>query len=47
MKDKSPIKANITSEDVAKTAFFLLSDYSTAITGQTIYVDNGFNIIGY
>ena len=46
-KDKSPIKANITSEDVAKTAFFLLSDYSIAITGQTIYVDNGFNIIGY
>ena len=46
-EDKSPIKANITSEDVAKTAFFLLSDYSTAITGQTIYVDNGFNIIGY
>ena len=44
-ESKSPIKANITSEDVAKTAFFLLSDYSTAITGQTIYVDNGFNII--
>ena len=46
-ESKSPIKANITSEDVAQTAFFLLSDYSTAITGQTLYVDNGFNIIGY
>ncbi len=45
---KSPIKKNITTDDVAKASFtFLLSDYSNAITGQTIYVDNGFNIIGY
>ena len=46
-QEKSPIKANITTDDVAKVVYFLLSDYSSAITGQTIYVDNGFNIIGY
>ena len=46
-KEKSPIKSNISTEDVAKVAYFLMSDYSSAITGQTIYVDNGFNIIGY
>ena len=44
---KSPIKENITANDVAKVVYFLLSDYSAAITGQTIYVDNGFNVIGY
>ena len=46
-KEKSPIKSNISTEDVAKVAYFLMSDYSSAITGQTIYVDNGFNIMGY
>jgi enoyl-[acyl-carrier-protein] reductase (NADH) len=28
-------------------AYFLLSDLSSSVTGQTIYVDNGFNIVGY
>ncbi len=46
-EEKSPIKSNINAHDVAKVAYFLLSDFSSAITGQTIYVDNGFNIIGY
>ena len=46
-QEKSPIKTNITTDDVAKVVYFLLSDYSSAITGQTLYVDNGFNIIGY
>ena len=46
-EEKSPIKSNISADDVAKVACFLMSDYSSAITGQTIYVDNGFNIIGY
>ena len=46
-EEKSPIKENINTDDVARVAYFLLSDYSRAITGQTIYVDNGFNIIGY
>lgn len=46
-QERSPIKDNITTEDVAKVVCFLLSDYSSAVTGQTIYVDNGFNIVGY
>ncbi len=46
-EEKSPIKENINTDDVARVAYFLLSDYSRAITGQIIYVDNGFNIIGY
>ena len=46
-QERSPIKNNISTEDVAKVVCFLLSDYSCAITGQTLYVDNGFNIMGY
>ena len=46
-EQKSPIKNNINKEDVAKVAYFLISDLSSAITGQTLYVDNGFNIMGY
>ncbi len=46
-EEKSPIKKNIKSDDVANTACFLISNYSTAITGQIIYVDNGYNIVGY
>tara|TARA_B100001113_G_scaffold51004_1_gene37110 strand:+ start:2850 stop:3620 length:771 start_codon:yes stop_codon:yes gene_type:complete len=46
-EQKSPIKRNISTDDVAKVAYFLISDLSSAITGQTIYVDNGFSTIGY
>ena len=46
-KEKSPLKKNITTDDVANVAYFLISDLSSSITGQTIYVDNGFNIVGY
>jgi enoyl-[acyl-carrier protein] reductase I len=44
---KSPIKSNITTDDVANVTYFLISDLSSAMTGQTLYVDNGFNIVGY
>jgi enoyl-[acyl-carrier protein] reductase I len=46
-EEKSPLKKNITTDDVANVAYFLLSDLSSSVTGQTIYVDNGFNIVGY
>jgi len=46
-EQKSPIKNNINTEDIAKVAYFLISDLSSAITGQTLYVDNGFSIMGY
>lgn len=40
---RAPLKRNITAEEVANTAVFLASDYSSGITAQTIYVDGGFN----
>jgi enoyl-[acyl-carrier protein] reductase I len=44
--DTSPLKRNITIEDVGNTAAFLNSDLAAGITGQTIYVDAGYNIVG-
>jgi enoyl-[acyl-carrier protein] reductase I len=42
----APLRSNITPEDVGKTALWLASDLSSAVTGEVIYVDGGFNIMG-
>jgi enoyl-[acyl-carrier protein] reductase I len=42
----APLRANITPEDVGRTAVYLASDLSGAVTGETLYVDGGFNILG-
>jgi enoyl-[acyl-carrier protein] reductase I len=42
----APLRSNISIEDVGKTAVYLASDLSNAVTGETIYVDGGFNIVG-
>ena len=43
--EKTPLKRNITQEEVANASAFLLSDLASGITGQTIYVDSGFSIM--
>jgi enoyl-[acyl-carrier protein] reductase I len=40
------LRSNLTIEDVAGTAVWLASDLSTQVTGETVYVDGGFNIMG-
>jgi enoyl-[acyl-carrier protein] reductase I len=42
----APLRTNITIEDVGKTAIWLASDLSSAVTGEVIYVDGGFNVLG-
>ncbi len=42
----APLRAHITIEDVGRTAVYLGSDLSSAVTGETVYVDGGFNILG-
>jgi enoyl-[acyl-carrier protein] reductase I len=37
---------NVTKEDVGNAARYLLSDWSTGVTGETLYVDGGYNIMG-
>ena len=42
----APLRRNVTAEDVADTAVFLLSDKSRGITGEVIFVDGGYSIMG-
>jgi enoyl-[acyl-carrier protein] reductase I len=43
---KAPLRRNIVGRDVGDAAVYLLSDLSTAVTGQTLYVDSGYSAIG-
>jgi enoyl-[acyl-carrier protein] reductase I len=45
--EKSPLQRNIDVNEVASTAVFLASDGGSGITGETIYVDCGYNIMGF
>ena len=45
-EEKSALKRNVTQEEVANAAAFLASSLSSGITGQTLYVDAGYNIWG-
>ncbi len=42
----APLRSNISIEDVGKTSVYLASDLSSAVTGEVVYVDGGFNIVG-
>jgi enoyl-[acyl-carrier protein] reductase I len=42
----SPLKRNVTTEELGATGLFLASDGAAAITGQVIYVDCGYQIMG-
>ena len=46
VEKKAPIHKNITTVQVGNVATFLLSQMSDSITGQVIYADNGYNIMG-
>ncbi|HIG11019.1 MAG TPA: enoyl-ACP reductase [Planctomycetes bacterium] len=43
---KSPLRRNITAEEVGDACLFLCGPHSTGITGTTLYVDAGFHIMG-
>ena len=43
---RAPLRRNVKAREVGNTALFLVSDLSSAVTGETIYVDCGFNIMG-
>ena len=44
--DVSPLRENITIDDVGNAAVFLASDLSRRITGEVLYVDSGFSTVG-
>jgi enoyl-[acyl-carrier protein] reductase I len=43
---KAPLHRTIEGDEVGKTAVYLLSDLSSGVTGENIFVDSGFNIVG-
>jgi enoyl-[acyl-carrier protein] reductase I len=45
--ERAPLKRNVDTAEVGATAAFLLSDGGSGITGETIYVDCGYNIMGF
>ena len=42
----APLRRNVTQEDVGNAATFLCSDMAAAITGEILYVDNGYSTVG-
>lgn len=46
-REKSPLKRNTEPQEVGDTAMFLFSQLSRGITGQIVYVDSGYNILGF
>lgn len=42
----SPLRRNVSAEEVGKTAVYLLSDMSSGVTGETLHVDSGFHVMG-
>lgn len=45
-EERAPLKRNVEVEEVANAALFLLSPMSSGITGETLFVDCGYNIMG-
>lgn len=46
IEEKAPLHKNVTTVQVGNVATFLLSSMSESVTGQVIYADNGYNIMG-
>jgi enoyl-[acyl-carrier protein] reductase I len=44
--ERAPLKRNIDAEEVGKTALYLCSDWGSAVTGEVMHVDAGYNIMG-
>ncbi len=44
--ERSPLKRNIDAEEVGKTALYLCGPWGSAVTGEIVHVDAGYNIMG-
>jgi enoyl-[acyl-carrier protein] reductase I len=45
-KEMAPLRRHVTIDDVGRAALFLASDLSSGVTGEVLYVDAGFNVMG-
>jgi enoyl-[acyl-carrier protein] reductase I len=46
VEETAPLKRTVTQQEVGNAATFLCSDLASGITGQVLYVDSGYNIMG-
>jgi enoyl-[acyl-carrier protein] reductase I len=46
VEEIAPLRRNITTEDVGDVAVFLASDLARSVTGNTLFVDSGFHVMG-
>jgi len=46
VEEIAPLKRNITQDEVSKMTLAVVSDLSSGVTGEVIYVDGGYNIMG-
>jgi enoyl-[acyl-carrier protein] reductase I len=44
--EKAPLRRNITRDEIGKAGLFLLSDLASGVTGETLYVDAGYHVMG-
>jgi enoyl-[acyl-carrier protein] reductase I len=44
--ETTPLRRNVTPEEIGNAALFLLSDLGSGVTGEIIHVDGGFHILG-
>jgi len=44
--ERAPLRRNVLAREIGDTALFLASDLSSGVTGEVIYVDCGYNIMG-
>jgi enoyl-[acyl-carrier protein] reductase I len=46
VEKKAPLQRNIETDEVGRTAVYLVSNLSSGVTGENLYVDAGYNTIG-
>ncbi|WP_028575060.1 enoyl-ACP reductase FabI [Desulfonatronovibrio hydrogenovorans] len=46
IEEKAPLRRNVDQNDVGKAALYLASDLSSGTTGEVLYVDSGYNVLG-
>lgn len=46
VEERAPLRRNVNQEEVGRTALWLCSDLGSGVTGEVVYVDAGYHILG-
>ena len=44
--ERAPLKRNVEPAEIGRTAVYLVSDLGSGVTGETLHVDAGYNVMG-